>query len=189
MSEPLVSIMLPSRGKPGMLMRCVESIYSSASQPLLSNMWDLIVWLDDDDTESLNLKPRLMLMGVRVFVGPKLGYDLLDRGYYTLCAYHSHAPWVWILNDDMVLSGDWLTKLLEANRENTFCQPEIHGLGTSNYHKDNRTGCPIFLNGCWTKFGWHTVPAKADYILTDRLEKEGWQCHFLEGVKVWHDHV
>lgn len=182
-SDMLCTVMLPTRRRPNEALRCIDSLFSSATSP----DWECIVWIDDDDMEMLALKPSLESRGVRVYVGPKLGYSLLDRGYYTLIAYHALGRWVWIMNDDMVVSGDWMGKLASAPTHQTFCQPEIHGLGGSRYHNDNRTGCPLFLNGCWKEAGWHTVPEKADYNLTDKLERLGWHCHFLAGVMVWHD--
>lgn len=175
--------MIPSRGEPVKLMRAIMSIYDSAS----SRDYEVIVWLDDDDEASLKILPELHKSGCRVFIGPPLGYDLLDRGYYTLCAYHAKAPWVWIFNTDMCVSGDWLEELKSVPRVDNFCQPEVHKLGNSIYPKDNRTGCPIFRWGSWLVAGWHTIPAKADYVLTAKLEEMGWSCHFLPGVTVWHD--
>lgn len=176
--------MLPTRKRPDKVMRCIESIYSSASY----EDWEMVVAIDDDDAETLKLRSRMLeFPRLKIFVGPKLGYDLLDRGYYNTISYLTEARWVFVCNDDMTLSGDWLNGLRNAPNERAFCQPEIHGLGNSEYPNDNRTGSPFFLHGSWREAGWEVFPQKADYILTAKLEEMGWPCHFLKGVKVWHD--
>lgn len=181
----LVTLMIPHRGDTDKLFRCIRSIHDSAT----ALDYEVLVWLDDDDKASLGKIDELrQIVRTRVFVGPPLGYDLLDRGYFTLLAYHAASMWVWIFNSDMVLSGDWMSELRQVEPIKIFCEPEIHKLGTSVYLNDPRTGSPIFLNGCWKEFGHHTIPAKADYILTALLEQNGWRCQFLKGVTVWHDH-
>lgn len=180
--------MIPSRKRIAGLLHCVDSVLKTS----VGSDYNVLIRLDDDDAESIYAAQTLFKGHpvVTVIVGPRLGYSNLDTGYYTELARIGGATWCWIMNDDMeVIAEDgrnWYDELKKVPTQKHYVQPETHRLGGSTYSRDNRTGSPIFLNGCWKECGWGTIPEKADYILTQALDMRNWWCSFLEGITVWH---
>jgi hypothetical protein len=180
----LCTVMVPSRKRPDGLIRVVNSITASADR----GDYEVLVRVDEDDHVSIALKEQLESNPhVKVSVGKRLGYDRLDTGYYTELAKAGGGRWVWIMNDDMVVSGPWCSELIKVPLSGFYGQPGTHQLNKSAYGNDTRSGCPLFVQGCWEFAGWDCIPMKADYILTAKLEELGWHAAFLNHVKVWHD--
>lgn len=61
----LISILVPTRGRPGDFVRLVKSVYDMATH---GNRIEVVAYLDDDDAD--NYKPRLL--GVNYVVGPRI---------------------------------------------------------------------------------------------------------------------
>lgn len=182
MSEPLVTIMIPSRKRVKKLMATLTSLTRTAT----SFDYEILIRIDDDDPESIMAMPSMvMLPYVSVTAGPRLGYAQLDSGYYAGMEQNANAPWVWIAGDDMVVSGDWLGELRKVPLTGYIVQPENSKLGLSTYHKAEAQAFPIFPRFCWKPFS-PEFPKPFDTVGHEVLMKAGWKTWFLPGVTMWH---
>lgn len=95
-----ISILLPSRGRPESLDRCVESLARTASRPELVQ----VVLRFDDDDESRRDPTTAGKLRVTSLVGPRRTMGvLLDD-----CLAHSEGEIVFLFNDDAVAkSAGW----------------------------------------------------------------------------------
>lgn len=186
-SMKLCSVLIPSRHRIDQLFRAIDSIISSASE---TNNYQIAVYLDDDDTQSVARVADLEAYPVvSVTVGPSPGYSYLDR-VHTQMAKKYPATWIWIVNDDMTIKADagpWNELLTEVPTTGYYIQPEIHQLGGSVYPRDPQSCSPMFVNGCWeTLCNCTAIPTPCDCVLVQMLNMKGWKPWFLKGVTVWH---
>ena len=183
--SPLVSFLLPSRGRVDRLLRAIQSFHATAAN---KDTFDVRVKLDDDDETSLSRKGELEQFGnVHVMVAPRLkGYHSIDH-FVTLMAMESPAPWVWVFNDDATLIGKgWDEQIATLPTVGIIVHPEIHKLHTSVYYRDHGGPCPCVPNGCWTKWV-PSFPSPSDTELNQLLiGVAGWNTHYLKGITVWH---
>jgi hypothetical protein len=179
----LVTVMLPSRGRPISLLNTVDSVNASAR----GKDYEILVRLDNDDEMSLAIIPLLEEKGCKVFVGERLGYAKLDTGYYTELANASNSHWVWILGDDAQVDGPWDAELAKVPLAGFIVQPEISKLGLSTYPRAEAQAFPILVKDCWKLVGSDVIPQAADVNLHIMLTKQlGWKTWFLPGVTFWH---
>lgn len=108
---PLVSILIPSRGRPESLYKMIDKAYELAGDKSLVE-FVLRIDLDDQETiECIDVFPPKWK--IKVCVGErKEGYDSLHE-YYQDCANMAIGDWLWIFNDDVeILSENWEQNLL-----------------------------------------------------------------------------
>lgn len=105
--EPLlVSVLLPSRGRPDSLLRMLDSLYETAAVP---DRVEAVVRIDDDDAPTLALD--LSRWPLRRVVGPRLPMALLN----TACLDAATGDILIAANDDLVVrSPGWDERLREA---------------------------------------------------------------------------
>lgn len=178
----LCSVMIPSRKGGQRLFATLSSILKAADT---IQDYEVLVRLDDDDAASLASVSLLEAAGVRVFVGPRLGYANLDTGYYAGLEQEAKGQWVWIAGDDLEVTGDWLGELRKVPTHGYIVQPEISKLGGSTYHRAEAQGFPIFPRFCWKQYA-NTFPKPFDTQGDLLLKQNGWQTWFLPGVCMWH---
>lgn len=180
------SVLIPSRARPDRLMKTIQSLHGTA-QP---SRFEILLRFDDDDLETLKRRHEAEeYRNVRVIVGKRQdGYARLNH-FYAELADIARSPWVWIMNDDVVVKGArWEAKLAEVPTEGFIVQPEHYQLGGSLYSGCEGTAFPIVPNGIWKRFGWAVMDNPVDTRLDDLLRKEnGWKTHFLDGITVVHD--
>jgi len=181
--SPFVTIMIPTRKRTAKLLRTLDQLGKTAS----SDDYEVIIMIDDDDQESLSVKQELESHpNTRVILGPRLGYAMLDRGYYKRMEEESKSPWVWIAGDDMLVEGDWLGQLRTVPKTGFLVQPEVSKLGGSTYEKAEAQAFPIFPRFCWKSFS-DEFPKPFDTVGHEILRKNGWKTFFLNNVTMWHD--
>jgi glycosyl transferase family 2 len=93
----VISVLVPSRQRPELLARSVDSL---GERDL-----EVLVRVDDDDPR---LEDYLTLRGLDVVVGPHHGYGSLQR-YYNELADRATGDWLFLWNDDCLMqTPDWL---------------------------------------------------------------------------------
>jgi hypothetical protein len=98
----VISVLVPSRGRPGPLARSIESLGDGAIE--------VLVRVDEDDPR---LDDYLRLPGANVIVGPHHGYRALQR-YYEELAERASGEWLLVWNDDCIMqTADW-TRVVRA---------------------------------------------------------------------------
>lgn len=181
--KPLVSILIPSRKRIQSLMDALISIHQSAK----ASDFEILVRLDDDDKESLAERDMLYrVFGCTIFVGPRLGYEALDLGYYSSLEEKSSGTWSFIFGDDGRIEGDWMGELRKVPTTGFIVQPETSMLNASKYHRAEAQAFPIFPRMCWKKYT-HEFPRPFDRSGHDLLIKNGWATWFLRGITFKHE--
>lgn len=94
---PLVSVLIPSRGRPGLLKESIES--------LGEGNYEVSVAVDNDDPSLLEYDPNQVTE-----VTDRFGYAYLHE-YYNLLAAKARGDWLLLWNDDAEMKGDWLDKI------------------------------------------------------------------------------
>lgn len=109
MDRPLVSFLLPSRIQPGKahtanaLLKSLATIVTTSSD---SNGYEVLIRFDADDTDSIDLIPRIYeifaptIAEVKVIIGPRRGYEGLHH-YYNELAAISTGELLFLWNDDL----------------------------------------------------------------------------------------
>lgn len=181
----LCSILIPSRGRAARLQQTVRSIYATSA----FESFNILVRLDDDD-EQLSLYRQLLqnIPDVRIVVGPRYaGWKTLHKLYDELAAM-TDAKWLWIMNDDAIVSGKgWDLQLEQVPQTGFIVQPEISKLHASEYRDWAGGPFPIFPNGSW-KPEWDSFADPIDVAIDVLLRgQKGWQTHFLKDICVAHE--
>ena len=108
--EALISIIIPSKDHPDILLRCIDSLIEKTKLP--ENIkYELIVV--DNGSNDAN---RTLLEGVLKNYGAKYIYEKKDFNFSYMCnkgAASSKGNYLLFLNDDMeIIESDWLLKLV-----------------------------------------------------------------------------
>lgn len=182
-SQPLVSILIPSRKRLERLARTLESIHQTAT----GLDYEILIAFDDDDSESVKAVPSLETgHNTRCFVGPRLGYSELDIGYFAGLERKGTGLWSWVGGDDMIVEGDWFGELSKVPTHGFIVQPAISKLGGSTYPMAEDQAFPIFPRFAWKEVS-ETFPRPMDTHGCIMLKASGWKTRFLPGVSFWHD--
>lgn len=133
MTQPKISILLPSRGRTDMLMRSLQSLVDTADSP---EDIEFLLGFDDDDVDSSqyfleHIAPILDEAGSTYMVleFKRMGYNALHQ-YLNQLADHAQAPWWVFWNDDAVMiDSSWDTEILKQGDK--FC---IQAFNTHTMH-------------------------------------------------------
>lgn len=99
MSQPLISVLLPSRGRPAGLRRSLQSLRDRAQPGAI----EFLLRFDEDDEASLS--ETWSEADTRVFVGVRHGYLGLHHYVNELCA-KAKGRWLFLWNDDALMETD-----------------------------------------------------------------------------------
>lgn len=179
------TVIIPSRYRFDKLLTCLESIYSSTD----SRDFEVLLKFDTDDDE---FKAR----GHELCVFPKCyfitavrggGWAHLDHEVYSVLEDKASGHWIFIGNDDMLVTGDWLNELKRVPETGYLVQPEVSKIGPSTYEKAEGQAFPIVPKHAWKKYS-HRYPTPFDSEIHVLLVKlHGWKTWFLSGVTFWHN--
>lgn len=125
----LCSFLISSRGRPESLRRTIQSIINSARR----RSFEVIVRACDDDEATADVAREFVeTANLKLLRGPKLeGYHSVNAFAEELVAA-AQGVWSWLLGDDVVLTGDWDTRLRDLAPDRRV-EPEASGHGGSTY--------------------------------------------------------
>jgi hypothetical protein len=107
--NPLISLLLPTRGRPVLVNRLFTSIIAATSH---LHQVEVILYVDEDDTDSLYLDSEDFRV-VRI-VGPALSMG----GYNSACLERAQGDVLILANDDMVIrTPGWDDRILAMHAE------------------------------------------------------------------------
>lgn len=183
---PLISLLLPTRGRPEWARRFMESVLVQASQP---DSVEVVLCIDEDDSDSHDLDyPGLKTVKI---IGPRNTMGALN----TACLNASQGDIVILVNDDMVIrtkGWDDIIRELDAGIEDKI----YLAYGNDLYKGEKLCAFPI-LSRRTCELLVEPFPAVykgafIDYHLLDifrRLEQAGYgRIHYLEHVIFEHLH-
>lgn len=138
MTDTIISILLPTRGRKETLKNSLVSLLDKAANP---KRVELILGIDDDDTEvkeyiQSEIAPYLQQLQVecKAQVFKPLGYDQLHT-YVNTLASAATGDWLFFWNDDaLMLSDNWDTEIEKYNGQFKLLAP-----------KDNHNGHPYAI--------------------------------------------
>ena len=111
MTKPLISLLLPTRGRSTLVERLFKSIVETTSQ--LERV-EVILYIDEDDTGSHYLDSEDVSV-VRI-IGPKMSMG----AYNSACLARAQSNIIILINDDMVIqTPGWDRKIVEMDAEFT----------------------------------------------------------------------
>ncbi len=108
---PLVSILLPTRGRPKDLVQSIDSLWSLAED---KSHLEFILKVDDDDSETIHIAKKLeSMLPMKTIVSPKgLGFRSMHLWVNEMCSV-ANGEWVIIWNDDARMRTEgWDNKIL-----------------------------------------------------------------------------
>jgi hypothetical protein len=182
----LISLLLPTRGRPELLRRFLESVLARSERP---ERVEVVIYADADDPSSHGFKVEGL--EVRTIVGPRASMG----DYNTACFNASRGDVIVLANDDVVIqTRGWDRKLREmhaAMQDRVYlAYPNdlFKGRGLSAFPILSRTACQLLGE----PFPRAYRGAFIDYHLLDvfkRLERHGHpRLIYLEDVVFEHMH-
>lgn len=109
---PLVSVLIPTRGRPKHLCEAIDSVYSLAQD---KSLIEFILKIDDDYLETINVSNRLSaVLPLKVVVSPRgNGYHDMHHWVNDMCAIAT-GDWLFLFNDDARMTTEnWEQSLLQ----------------------------------------------------------------------------
>ena len=185
MSKTLCSVLIPTRNRPAMLDRCLQSVFGTCGDP---DQIEALLYVDDDDETTMAHWLKLRHWGrVKAMRGPRLGFARNSQVFDALAA-KALGKWVWLLNDDVVITGEaWDEKLQEIQTKRWIVGVERSHMHGSIQRNGVEQAFPIIPNGCWKQFAPLGMPEPADRGIHAMLTGRGWCWRWLQGITCWHD--
>lgn len=181
----LCSILIPTRFRLEGLRVCMFSFSSRAAGK--EKEYEFVIRMHRDDLETLVQIPTLLesYPNLRIIIGENMrGFDSLGDFYEEMAAI-AKGDFVWLINDDEEVSGDWFSTLFNAPR-NALLKPETYQLNKSVYVRNPDCGTVVMPNQIWKKYG-ATIPASVDLAMYELLVKNnGHALHYLTGITSYH---
>lgn len=148
----MISLLMPSRGRPELLKRSIESLGEGD--------YEVLVWLDtDDEADYQPVLDSLMHKNLKVFRRKRVGY----KGFHKMInflAEKSTGDWLMLWNDDAVMqSNNWLGLIHEADK------PKI---GVLNFSPNPLTNLfPAISREMYEIMGHYSLSAHCDSWVQD----------------------
>ena len=107
MSLPIISLLMPTRARPALVERFINSVLTNTTH---IDQIEIILYVDDDDTGSHHLGSEEVSV-VRI-IGPRMSMGC----YNSACLAKSSGDIIILVNDDMVIgTPGWDTKIAELD--------------------------------------------------------------------------
>ena len=105
--SPSISILLPTRGRPKLAKRFLQSVVKTASDP---SRLEVVLYVDDDDPASHAI--QCDELSISTIIGPRLSMG----GLNTACYQRSSGDIIIPLNDDIIIrTSGWDRKIVEVH--------------------------------------------------------------------------
>jgi len=186
MTQPLISVLMPTINPIEGLRRALESIKKSATH---FDAVQILLRVDDDNQQRISELPELEKeFGVTAFIGPR-GRGYIEMGQFiddlmTL----AKGRWCWLFDDDAWVEGDWQTQLekIESGENGPACNSEFYVLGQSHYSNWPNSGPPgLIMPTVICKKLKHSNPVDDQWLSVVR--QNNWPVQLLKGVSYFHD--
>lgn len=114
----IISILMPSRGRPESLRDALRNITETCNDP---NLVEILIRLDDDDTETLEIKDSLVKecvpINLRIIVGPRGGGYKTFHVLINELAASAKGDFLFLFNDDARIKTERWDQLILKERE------------------------------------------------------------------------
>jgi hypothetical protein len=130
-AQPLVSIILPTRGRARQLRLSLGSLADTALDP---DTFQVELAIDDDDLETLADLRRDPLSNAEMHISQRFGYRWLHRYVNELCS-HARGDWLFLWNDDALMTTEgWDVIIRDVGSSFLLINPDSnhgnHALGS-----------------------------------------------------------
>jgi glycosyltransferase involved in cell wall biosynthesis len=116
-----ISVLVPTRGRAEMLGKSIGSLMDKASSFNL----EILVRVDEDDTESKEAKFEISDPIIQVVTGPRHGYRQLQK-YYNELAEKATGDWLMLWSDDAIMETEgWDEKIHQHGGGLRVLKPEM----------------------------------------------------------------
>lgn len=161
---PLVSVFLPTRGRPQGLVEAIDSLHSLCRD---KSLVEYVLKADTDDVETVNLIYNLSkVLPIRYIVSPRGKGYLEIHKYLNELTYLCRGDWLLGFNDDAkMLTQDWDQILLEVDASKVpgwAGTDEICLIGTQIVERDISWEMPIIRRKAIEVLGHFTFNFSAD---------------------------
>ena len=193
---PLISVMIPSRGRPGHLLAAIDSCVSLAQYP---QSIEFVIKTDDDDTETLAVITKARdtnpHVAIKIVTSPKgNGFQDIHNWYNRLMLPQASGDWLLLFNDDArlktqnwdaILNATWLGNFWHGSPSDVCCLAlKTNGKKDSNeFIMVRRRACEIMGHVFGSPYGdsWlvRTFEFIESFIRVDLIEVE----HLREDLK------
>ncbi len=156
----LISLIVPTRGRPAQLRRMLDSVARTAYHP---ERIEVVLVVDADDPASLVTHPRLNVIHVVVPPGQTMG-SLNGAGYAA-----STGAYVMLLNDDVIVrTPGWDATALACFRR--FPDPFVLVHVNDTLMRDNLCTFPLTSRAFYERLGGICPPEYQRYRIDDHIE-------------------
>ena len=167
-ADYLVSVLLPTRGRPELMLRAVSSIIATATNP---ERVQILLKIDNDDINTYQkayAELELITSHYKVIYSPRgLGYANLHTHVNDLSAI-ADGEYLFLWNDDaLLLTSEW-DEILEEHRTG------LHG----NPRAVIQIDCKTLLTENLRSFNSEVFQARTEYVDIPGGPKDGWKFGF-----------
>ena len=114
--KPFISLIIPSRYRKELLVKCLRSFYEKCSQKKLIE-FIVLVDLDDDDTQKFLLEQEYLWNNNLSIIIRKQGRNINDH-YMNFGAKCAQGQFIWFLNDECICkTKNWDVELLKIYKD------------------------------------------------------------------------
>lgn len=161
---PLCSVIIPTRGRPGLLCRAIDSIYSLCRQ---KNVVEFVLKIDSDDTETIAVAAKLSeTLPCKIIMSCRGdGYYSAHHWYNEMCTLAT-GDWIFVFNDDAIMITDGWDDILSVI--NPYDVPGWRGnydvclLGTNVVNRHPSWELPMFRRVAFSLLGHMSLFAWSD---------------------------
>lgn len=179
---PLVSAIIPTRGRVQGVFETMTSMYETASHP---RRIEFVLKVDSDDHESVS--KFVNLAQTRLVVTPRgAGYMDMPRFVGEACD-KATGQWCFLIDDDSWLQGEgWDDQLAAIKPDKCCAQCEFYNLGQSKYGSGSCGPNGLFVPTDVAR-EIHRGIGAADEALLGLTVGRGWPKHLLKGITYCHN--
>lgn len=170
MTISVISLLLPTRGRPALVTRLFESIRTKSKR---LDCVQIVLYIDDDDVDSHGLDDKALR--ITKIIGPRMSMG----AYNSACLAKAEGDIAILINDDMVIRTDNWDELVRK-LDDRFPDKIYLGYGNDLFKGRNLCSFPILSRRCCDiladPFPVVYLGAFIDYHLLDifkRLQKIG----------------
>lgn len=159
--KPLYSLLCPSHGRPEMLENMLDSLRKTCT--INERHVQILIKIDDDDPKAAGYYELVdkYKFRIKVLQASQRGYFDMGKAW-NLMFEHVVSPIIWILNDDILVMGDWCLGLQQFSTISSGHYKDGIVIGSFQH----RANFPIVRTGLCKKLGLISPSCGVDGFLT-----------------------